>query len=177
MLKTQARHLKYTRWHDLIEVIDKAMHDVQIGTQDYFTVTFFSDDFKMNPYIAFSRAGNTALEMEIVHNDLLGLELSKWQRGCLQYFRFNERTSDNPNFIRTERLHESTGYLATVLIDAFRQVYEIDEDSWFSFGNGDYEKALVEKSSLWTDIRDPQRLCLGHTNFAHAKQWINRIIL
>ena len=168
MLKTQARHLKYTRWHDLIEVIDKAMHDVQIGQQDNFRVTFYSDDFKINPYVQFSRAENTALEMEIVHNDLLGLELSEWQRDYLQYFRFIGPTDSNPNFTRTQRLHESTGYLATVLIDAFRQVYGIVEDSWFSFGSGDYEKALVEKSNLWTDIRDPERLCLGHNNFEHA---------
>jgi hypothetical protein len=174
MLKSQARHLKYTRWHDLIEVIDKAMHDVQIGEKDNFTVTFYSDAFKINPYIQFSRAENTALEIEIVHSDLLGVELSEWQRGCLQYFRFIGLTSDNPNFTRTQRLHESTGYLATVLIDAFRQVYEIGEDSWFFFGGGDYEKALLKKSSLWTDIRDPERLCLSHTNFEHAKQWIDR---
>ena len=174
MLKTQARHLKYTRWHDLIEVIDKAMHDVQIGEQDNFTVTFFSDDFKINPYIQFSRAENTALEMEIVHNDSLGLELSKWQRDYLQYFRFIGPTDSNPNFSRTQRLHESTGHLSTVLIDAFRQIYEIGEDSWFYFGSGDYEKALIKKSRLWTDIRDPERLCLSHTNFEHAKQCIDR---
>ncbi len=112
--------------------------------------------------------------MEIVHNEFLGLELSDWQRDYLQYFRFIGPTSNNPNFSRTQRLHESTGHLSTVLIDAFRQIYEIGEDSWFYFGSGDYEKALAEKSSLWTDIRDPERLCLGHTNFEHAKQWIDR---
>lgn len=86
------------------------------------------------------------------------------QEGKLRVLGFKTPDRFNPNYHRVALVSEELVYTARQLLDAAREVFEIRDDVWFTFGDSDYEKALASSSAFWHNSRDESILCLPGMN-------------
>lgn len=143
---------------NITEGLTYLVDSVQKGRAVSASLSILDSNYQTAPYVQFSKFGES-LVTELISNSFIKPKLTAWEEGRIRSLGWNDPTQALPNFW-SEFSSSDSRKVAIFLVSSLRVAFDLNKESWFTFGSSQDELPLIKSDLFWHSSQIEHVLCL-----------------